>query len=73
MNRMFAEDLNQEKIQWVIENIDELFLDMEEDENDTVLTSQLSRCSTLSSEWGRLSEVARFPHLSLQFFYEVLQ
>jgi hypothetical protein len=34
-NRMFAEDLNQEKIQWVIENIDELFLDMEEDENDT--------------------------------------
>jgi len=35
MNRMFAEDLNQEKIQWVIENIDELFLDMEEDENDT--------------------------------------
>jgi hypothetical protein len=35
MNRMFAEDLNQEKIQWVIENIDELFLDREEDENDT--------------------------------------
>jgi hypothetical protein len=34
MNRMFAEDLNQEKIQWVIENIDELFLNMEEDEND---------------------------------------
>jgi hypothetical protein len=35
MNRMFTEDLNQEKIQWVIENIDELFLDMEENENDT--------------------------------------
>jgi hypothetical protein len=35
MNWMFAEDLNQKKIQWVIENIDELFLDMEEDENDT--------------------------------------
>jgi hypothetical protein len=35
MNRMFVEDLNQEKIQWVIENIDELFLDREEDENDT--------------------------------------
>jgi hypothetical protein len=35
MNMMFAEDLNKEKIQWVIENIDELFLDMEEDENDT--------------------------------------
>jgi hypothetical protein len=35
MNRMFAEDLNPEKIQWVIENIDELFLDREEDENDT--------------------------------------
>jgi hypothetical protein len=35
MNRTFAEDLNQEKIQWVIENIDELFLDMEEDENTT--------------------------------------
>jgi hypothetical protein len=35
MNRMFAEDLNQEKIQWVIENIDELFLDMEEDEYNT--------------------------------------
>jgi len=34
MNRMFSEDLNQEKIQWVIENIDELFLDIEEDEND---------------------------------------
>ncbi len=34
MNRMFSEDLNQEKIQWVIENIDELFLDTEEDEND---------------------------------------
>ena len=34
MNRMLAEDLNQEKIQWVIENIDELFLNMEEDEND---------------------------------------
>jgi hypothetical protein len=34
MNRMFDEDLNQEKIQWVIENIDELFLNMEEDEND---------------------------------------
>jgi len=33
MNRMFAEDLNQEKIQWVIENIDELFLDIEEDED----------------------------------------
>jgi len=31
---MFSEDLNQEKIQWVIENIDELFLDIEEDEND---------------------------------------
>jgi hypothetical protein len=35
MNRLFIEDLNQEKIQWVIENIDELFLDMEENENDT--------------------------------------
>jgi hypothetical protein len=35
MNRTFAEDLNQEKIQWVIENIDELFLDLEEDENTT--------------------------------------
>jgi len=35
MNRTFAEDINQEKIQWVIENIDELFLDMEEDENTT--------------------------------------
>jgi len=35
MNRMFTEDLNQEKIQWVIENIDELFLDMEENENET--------------------------------------
>jgi hypothetical protein len=32
---MFDEDLNPEKIQWVIENIDELFLDREEDENDT--------------------------------------
>jgi len=31
---MFTEDLNQEKIQWVIENIDELFLDIEEDEKD---------------------------------------
>jgi hypothetical protein len=35
MNMMFAEDLNQEKIQWVIENIDELFSDLEENENDT--------------------------------------
>jgi hypothetical protein len=35
MNRMFSEDLNQEKIQWVIENIDELFLDIEEDEKDS--------------------------------------
>ncbi len=34
MNRMFSEDLNQEKIQWVIENIDELFLDIEEDEEN---------------------------------------
>ena len=34
MNRMFSEDLNQEKIQWVIENIDELFLDIEEDEDN---------------------------------------
>ena len=34
MNRMFTEDLNQEKIQWIIENIDELFLDMEENEKD---------------------------------------
>jgi hypothetical protein len=34
MNRMFTEDLNQEKIQWVIENVDELFLDIEEDEKD---------------------------------------
>jgi len=31
---MFSEDLNQEKIQWVIENIDELFLDSEEDEDN---------------------------------------
>jgi hypothetical protein len=35
MTMTFAEDLNQEKIQWVIENIDELFLDLEENENDT--------------------------------------
>jgi hypothetical protein len=35
MNWMFADDPIQEKIQWVIENIDELFLDREEDENDT--------------------------------------
>jgi hypothetical protein len=35
MNMMFAEDLSQEKIQWVIENIDELFLDVEENEDDT--------------------------------------
>ena len=34
MNWMFDEDLNQEKIQWVVENIDELFLDREENEND---------------------------------------
>jgi hypothetical protein len=35
MTMTLAEDLNQEKIQWVIENIDELFLDLEENENDT--------------------------------------
>jgi len=35
MNWMFDEDLNQEKIQWVIENFDELFLDREENENET--------------------------------------
>ena len=34
-NMMFAEDLSQEKIQWVIENTDELFLDVEENEDDT--------------------------------------
>jgi hypothetical protein len=35
MNWMFDEDLNQEKIQWVVENFDELFLDREENENET--------------------------------------
>jgi ubiquitin C-terminal hydrolase len=35
MNRMFSEDLNQDKIQWIIENIDELFLDIEENEKDS--------------------------------------
>jgi hypothetical protein len=34
MNRIFDEDLNQDKITWVIENIDELFMEMEENEND---------------------------------------
>ncbi len=34
MNRIFAEDLNQDKIKWVIENIDELFMEMEETENE---------------------------------------
>jgi hypothetical protein len=34
MNRIFTEDLNQDKIRWVIENIDELFLEMEENENE---------------------------------------
>jgi len=35
MNRIFAEDLNQDTIKWVIENIDELFMEMEEMENET--------------------------------------
>ena len=35
MNRLFAEDLNQERINWVIENIDELFMELEENENET--------------------------------------
>jgi hypothetical protein len=34
MNRIFTEDLNQDKIRWVIENIDELFMEMEEKENE---------------------------------------
>jgi len=34
MNRIFDEDLNQDKITWVIENIDELFMEMEENEKD---------------------------------------
>jgi hypothetical protein len=34
MNRIFTEDLNQDKIRWVIENIDELFIEMEENENE---------------------------------------
>jgi hypothetical protein len=34
MNRIFNEDLNQDKIRWVIENIDELFMEMEEKENE---------------------------------------
>lgn len=34
MNRIFNEDLNQDKIRWVIENIDELFMEMEENENE---------------------------------------
>jgi hypothetical protein len=34
MNMIFAEDLNQDKINWVIENIDELFMEMEEHENE---------------------------------------
>lgn len=36
MNRIFAEDLNQEKITWVIENIDELFMEMEENEMNCI-------------------------------------
>jgi hypothetical protein len=39
MNRIFAEDLSQDRIKWVIENIDELFMEMEETENEMVLTS----------------------------------
>jgi hypothetical protein len=35
MNRIFSEDLNQERINWVIENIDELFMELEENENET--------------------------------------
>ena len=35
MNRIFSEDLNQERINWVIENIDELFMELEENENNT--------------------------------------
>jgi hypothetical protein len=34
MNRIFTEDLNQDRIRWVIENIDELFMEMEENENE---------------------------------------
>jgi hypothetical protein len=34
MNRIFTEDLNQDKIRWVIENIDELFMELEEHENE---------------------------------------
>ena len=35
MNRIFSEDLNQDRINWVIENIDELFMELEENENET--------------------------------------
>lgn len=34
MNRRSVEDLNQDKLTWIIKNIDELFMEMEENQND---------------------------------------
>ena len=35
MKKLLTDDLNQEKMNWIIENLDELFDNEEENENDT--------------------------------------
>jgi hypothetical protein len=35
MKMMLSEDLNRERLNWLIEHVDEMFSDMDEDENDT--------------------------------------
>ncbi len=35
MKKMLTDDLNQEKMNWIIENLDEIFDSEDENENDT--------------------------------------
>jgi hypothetical protein len=35
MKMMLSEDLNREKLTWIIEHVDEMFSDLEENENET--------------------------------------
>jgi hypothetical protein len=35
MKKLVSEDITQEKLNWIIRSIDEMFSDLEENENDT--------------------------------------
>jgi hypothetical protein len=35
MKKLVSEDITEEKLNWLIECVDEMFLDLEENENDT--------------------------------------